>query len=166
MPRTKAVILAAGLGTRMKSRTPKVLHPICGRPMLAYVIDAAREATAEKPLVVYSPQTEAIAQDFADEADFALQPTPNGPGDALLAALAALRAATADGVRGDGRALSHATRGDRGHGRATRHRGRRARRRGLAERARGDQRSVGPGRGSDHASVRDPAAADGRGRDL
>ena len=40
--RTLAVaVLAAGLGTRMRSRTPKVLHPICGRPMLAYVIDVA-----------------------------------------------------------------------------------------------------------------------------
>ena len=46
-PKTKAVILAAGLGTRMKSRTPRVLHEICGRPMLAYVIEprAMRPAT-------------------------------------------------------------------------------------------------------------------------
>ena len=89
-PKTKAVILAAGLGTRMKSRTPKVLHPICGRPMLAYVIDAAREATGEKPIVVYSPQTEEITRAFADEADFALQAEPRGTGDALAAALNAL----------------------------------------------------------------------------
>jgi bifunctional UDP-N-acetylglucosamine pyrophosphorylase/glucosamine-1-phosphate N-acetyltransferase len=90
--KTKAVILAAGLGTRMKSRTPKVLHPICGRPMLAYVIDAAREATGDRPLVVYSPQTEEITRAFADEADFALQEQPRGTGDALAAALAALPA--------------------------------------------------------------------------
>ena len=89
-PKTKAVILAAGLGTRMKSRTPKVLHEICGRPMLAYVIDAARDATGEKPLVVYSPQTEEITRVFADEADFALQAEPRGTGDALQAALTAL----------------------------------------------------------------------------
>jgi bifunctional UDP-N-acetylglucosamine pyrophosphorylase/glucosamine-1-phosphate N-acetyltransferase len=89
-PKTKAVILAAGLGTRMKSRTPKVLHQICGRPMLAYVIDAAREATGDKPLVVYSPQTEEITREFAHEADFALQQEPRGTGDALRAALAAL----------------------------------------------------------------------------
>ena len=38
--RTVAVVLAAGLGTRMQSRTPKVLHQLCGRPMLAYVLDA------------------------------------------------------------------------------------------------------------------------------
>ena len=84
------MILAAGLGTRMKSRTPKVLHPICGRPMLAYVIDAALEATGRKPLVVYSPQTEQVRQAFSGEADFALQESPKGTGDALAAALIAL----------------------------------------------------------------------------
>jgi bifunctional UDP-N-acetylglucosamine pyrophosphorylase/glucosamine-1-phosphate N-acetyltransferase len=89
-PTTRAVILAAGLGTRMKSRTPKVLHPICGRPMLAYVIDAAREATGESPLVVYSPATAAVRDVFAGEADFALQDEPRGTGDALRAALAVL----------------------------------------------------------------------------
>jgi len=82
-PRIKAVILAAGLGTRMKSRTPKVLHPICGRPMLAYVVDAARAATGEKPIVVYSPQTSA-------QADLAVQEIPNGTGDALRSGLPAL----------------------------------------------------------------------------
>ena len=91
--RIKAVILAAGLGTRMKSRTPKVLHPVCGRPMLAYVIDAARAATGEKPLVVYSPQVADIATAFADEADFALQHNgKGGTGDALRAAVEALPA--------------------------------------------------------------------------
>ena len=88
--RSAAVILAAGLGTRMKSRLPKVLHPICGRPMLAYVIDAARTATGAKPLVVYSPQTDALRDAFADQADFALQKKPMGTGDALAAAVAAL----------------------------------------------------------------------------
>jgi bifunctional UDP-N-acetylglucosamine pyrophosphorylase/glucosamine-1-phosphate N-acetyltransferase len=74
----------------MKSRTPKVLHPLCGRPMLAYVIGAAREATGHKPLVVYSPQTQALPDVFAGEADFALQEVPRGTGDAVAAALAAL----------------------------------------------------------------------------
>ncbi|HXG25582.1 MAG TPA: bifunctional UDP-N-acetylglucosamine diphosphorylase/glucosamine-1-phosphate N-acetyltransferase GlmU [Candidatus Binatia bacterium] len=44
--RTVAVVLAAGLGTRMRSRTPKILHPLCGRPMLAYVLDAWDDAQA------------------------------------------------------------------------------------------------------------------------
>ena len=82
--------MAAGLGTRMKSRLPKVLHPIAGRPMLAYVIDAAREATGEKPLVVYSPQVAQICEVFADEAEFALQDEPRGTGDAVRVALAVL----------------------------------------------------------------------------
>jgi bifunctional UDP-N-acetylglucosamine pyrophosphorylase/glucosamine-1-phosphate N-acetyltransferase len=76
----------------MKSRLPKVLHPLCGRPMLAYVIDAARAATGERPLVVYSPATAALRDAFAGEADFALQDEPRGTGDALKAALGALPA--------------------------------------------------------------------------
>ena len=94
--RTIAVVLAAGLGTRMKSRTPKVLHPLCGRPVLAYVLDAARAATGERPLVVYSPPTAAIRDAFAEEADFALQDEPRGTGDALRAALAVVPAEAAE----------------------------------------------------------------------
>jgi bifunctional UDP-N-acetylglucosamine pyrophosphorylase/glucosamine-1-phosphate N-acetyltransferase len=82
-----AVILAAGLGTRMRSRTPKVLHPVCGRPMLAYVVDAAVQATGTRPLVVVSPATEAVREPFAGVADFALQDEPRGTGDAVRAAL-------------------------------------------------------------------------------
>jgi bifunctional UDP-N-acetylglucosamine pyrophosphorylase/glucosamine-1-phosphate N-acetyltransferase len=78
----------------MRSRLPKVLHPVCGRPMLAYVIDAAREATGDKPLVVYSPATAQICDVFADEAEFALQDEPRGTGDAVAAALRALPADT------------------------------------------------------------------------
>jgi len=85
-----AVVLAAGHGTRMKSRVPKVLHPLCGLPMLAYVIDAAREATGRRPIVVYSPPTAAIRDAFGEVADFALQEEPRGTGDALRAALGAL----------------------------------------------------------------------------
>src|SRR3989304_320285 len=54
-PSTVAIVLAAGLGTRMRSRRPKVLHPLCGRPMLAYVLDAARPATRTRPLRRPSP---------------------------------------------------------------------------------------------------------------
>jgi bifunctional UDP-N-acetylglucosamine pyrophosphorylase/glucosamine-1-phosphate N-acetyltransferase len=83
-----AVILAAGLGTRMRSGTPKLLHPILGRPMLAYVVDAARAATPDRrPIVVTSPATAAIRDAFAGEVDFALQADPIGTGDAVRAAL-------------------------------------------------------------------------------
>ena len=58
--------------------------------MLAYVVDAARAATGERPLVVYSPATDAICEVFGAEADFALQDEPRGTGDAVRAALEAL----------------------------------------------------------------------------
>jgi bifunctional UDP-N-acetylglucosamine pyrophosphorylase/glucosamine-1-phosphate N-acetyltransferase len=80
-----AVVLAAGLGTRMRSRTPKVLHSICGRPMLAYVLDAAVAATDSRPLVVISPPVAVIAEVFSDQADFAIQAEPRGTADAIAA---------------------------------------------------------------------------------
>ncbi|HSO29874.1 MAG TPA: bifunctional UDP-N-acetylglucosamine diphosphorylase/glucosamine-1-phosphate N-acetyltransferase GlmU [Candidatus Sulfomarinibacteraceae bacterium] len=91
--RTAAVIMAAGLGTRMKSRTPKVLHPLCGRPMLAYVLDAWAEVTpslaAAPPVVVYSPPVAAVRDAGLGEAiRFALQDVPRGTADALRAGLA------------------------------------------------------------------------------
>ncbi len=94
--RTTAVVLAAGLGTRMKSALPKVLHPLCGRPMLAYVLDAwdeaaaAAGATPTRPVIVYSPAVETIRDAFADRADFALQDEPRGTGDAVRAAISAV----------------------------------------------------------------------------
>ena len=91
-PTTVAVVLAAGLGTRMKSALPKVLHPLCGRPMLAYVLDAwastADGATGGRPIVVFSPTVAAVRDVFADRAVFALQAEPRGTGDAVAAALA------------------------------------------------------------------------------
>ena len=90
---TAAVVLAAGLGTRMRSATPKILHPLCGRPMLAYVLDAWDAAAAElgegaSPVVVYSPATEAIGEVVADRGTLARQEVPRGTGDAVRAALA------------------------------------------------------------------------------
>src|SRR6478736_1793537 len=52
-----AVVMAAGIGTRMKSATPKHLHPILGRRMVDWVVDAAREAGVKRLVVVASPQT-------------------------------------------------------------------------------------------------------------
>ena len=91
-----AVVLAAGLGTRMRSTIPKVLHPMCGRPMLAYVLDAWAStndgAVAGRPVVVYSPAVGAVSEAFAERAIFALQDEPRGTGDAVRAALAAVPA--------------------------------------------------------------------------
>ena len=83
-------MLAAGLGTRMRSSTPKVLHPVLGRPMVDYVLDAALAASGTRPLVVYSPSTEAVRDHVGERADTVLQDEPRGTGDALRAALGAL----------------------------------------------------------------------------
>jgi bifunctional UDP-N-acetylglucosamine pyrophosphorylase / glucosamine-1-phosphate N-acetyltransferase len=76
----------------MKSATPKVLHPLCGRPMLAYVLDAwastADGAAGGRPVIVFSPAVAALLDVFADRAVFALQDEPRGTGDAVGAALA------------------------------------------------------------------------------
>ena len=79
----------------MRSGTPKILHPLCGRPMLAFVLDAWDAASAElgggaAPVVVYSPATEAIGDVVADRGRLALQDVPRGTGDAVRAALVAI----------------------------------------------------------------------------
>ncbi|TAM90001.1 bifunctional UDP-N-acetylglucosamine diphosphorylase/glucosamine-1-phosphate N-acetyltransferase GlmU, partial [bacterium] len=55
----RALVLAAGKGTRMKSALPKVLHPICGEPMLAHVLRALRDAGIDDVTVVASPELRA-----------------------------------------------------------------------------------------------------------
>ncbi|HTI02586.1 MAG TPA: bifunctional UDP-N-acetylglucosamine diphosphorylase/glucosamine-1-phosphate N-acetyltransferase GlmU [Acidisoma sp.] len=60
-PATTAVILAAGLGTRMKSSLPKCLHPIAGRPMLTHLLDAASQVF-DRIVVVTGPEMEAVAK--------------------------------------------------------------------------------------------------------
>ncbi len=61
-----AVVLAAGMGTRMKSDLPKVLHAVCGRPMLAYVLDACAEVGCDEMVVVIGHQAEKVRETFAD----------------------------------------------------------------------------------------------------
>jgi bifunctional UDP-N-acetylglucosamine pyrophosphorylase / glucosamine-1-phosphate N-acetyltransferase len=80
------VILAAGQGTRMRSRLPKVLHDICGRPMIAWPVSAALEAGATKVVVVDGPQRPLDGR-LPDGVELAVQPEPNGTGGAVLAAV-------------------------------------------------------------------------------
>ncbi|WP_303721879.1 bifunctional UDP-N-acetylglucosamine diphosphorylase/glucosamine-1-phosphate N-acetyltransferase GlmU [Malonomonas rubra] len=86
-----AVILAAGKGTRMKSALPKVLHPICGQPMLAYPIQAARKAGFEQMSVVVGHQAERVREVFAGEqVSWVEQAEQLGTGHALLCAAESL----------------------------------------------------------------------------
>jgi len=50
------VIIAAGEGTRMRSSLPKVLHPLCGRPLISWPVEAAQDAGAGKVVVVDNPK--------------------------------------------------------------------------------------------------------------
>jgi len=87
-----AVVMAAGIGTRMKSATPKHLHPLLGRRMVDWVVDTARDAGVERIVVVASPQT----SDVLEGVEVAVQEEPLGTGDAVRCARAAL-----DGFDGD-----------------------------------------------------------------
>ena len=87
-----AIILAAGVGSRMHSQVPKVLHQLLGRPMTGWVVAAATEAFAEKPVVVLSPATAGLAELLGGAVAIAEQPKPLGTADAVRCALASLPA--------------------------------------------------------------------------
>ena len=84
-----AVILAAGQGTRMKSALPKVLHPILGRPLVSWVVDAARIGGAGRVVIVVGHGAQEVEALFADDPDvvFATQEVRDGTGGALRSAL-------------------------------------------------------------------------------
>ncbi|MDE2695177.1 MAG: bifunctional UDP-N-acetylglucosamine diphosphorylase/glucosamine-1-phosphate N-acetyltransferase GlmU [Chloroflexota bacterium] len=81
-----AIVLAAGRGTRMRSRTPKVLHPVAGRPMLHLVLDALATAGFDRRVVVAADADDEVAEAGRSRATIAVQDTPLGTGHAVLAA--------------------------------------------------------------------------------
>ena len=103
-PKLAAVVLAAGLGTRMRSETPKHLHPLLGRRLADWVIEAVRELGPEPLVVVTSPDwSEAF-----DGVRVAVQAEPRGTGDAAAAAREALAEFVGDVlvVSGDAAAIT------------------------------------------------------------
>ena len=95
--RLAAVVMAAGFGTRMKSATPKHLHPLLGRRMVDWVIDAARSLEPERLVAVVAPDR----ADAYEGVEVAVQERPRGTGDAVAAARSTL-----DGFDGDVLVLS------------------------------------------------------------
>jgi bifunctional UDP-N-acetylglucosamine pyrophosphorylase / glucosamine-1-phosphate N-acetyltransferase len=87
-----AVVMAGGLGTRMKSATPKHLHPLLGRRMVDWVIAAARDAGVARIVVVASPDSVGSYHDL----EVAVQSEALGTGDAVRAARAALEGTDGD----------------------------------------------------------------------
>ena len=85
-PKLAAVVMAAGLGTRMRSDVPKHLHPLLGRRMVDWVLESAKRLGAEPIVVVAAPAT----ADAFDGLDVAVQEVPLGTGDAVRCARSAL----------------------------------------------------------------------------
>ena len=95
-PKLAILILAAGRGTRMKSRTSKVLHPIAGRPMLDYPLSAAESLEPDRVVVVIGHDAEAVRQRFEGRAEFVLQEQQRGTGHAVFTARDALAGFSGD----------------------------------------------------------------------
>jgi bifunctional UDP-N-acetylglucosamine pyrophosphorylase/glucosamine-1-phosphate N-acetyltransferase len=89
------IVLAAGLGTRMRSRTPKVLHLVAGKPLLTHVLDSVRGAGA-RPVVVLSKESESARAIVGEGAEVAMQDPPRGTGDAVRVALGAIKDGSGD----------------------------------------------------------------------
>lgn len=89
--KTIAIILAAGQGTRMRSSLPKVLHPLLGRPMALYALEAARQVTAARPVMVVGHGADQVRAALGDLADYVIQEPQLGTGHAVQQAAALLR---------------------------------------------------------------------------
>ncbi|HSV75014.1 MAG TPA: bifunctional UDP-N-acetylglucosamine diphosphorylase/glucosamine-1-phosphate N-acetyltransferase GlmU [Chthonomonadales bacterium] len=81
-----AVILAAGRSTRMRSRIPKPLHPLCGLPLTRHVINSCRDAGFARVIVVVGFEAEAVRQGLGADVEYAVQKQPLGTGDAARSA--------------------------------------------------------------------------------
>ena len=102
------LIMAAGHGTRMRSAVPKVLHPVAGKPMVQWVIDAARGAGANRILCVTRPG-DGVAEGLPEGVEVVEQTEGEGTGSAVLAARDAARPR-----RDGGRPLRRPSAGRRG----------------------------------------------------
>ena len=152
------VILAAGQGTRMHSRRPKVLHELCGRPMVLWPVRAALEAGAAETVVVVDSPARALEPMLPEGVRLAVQQSPNGTGG---------RGGRRAALRTPGSAIRGARRGPQRRRAARRRRGDSRADRGALERRRrghdGDAMLEDPsGYGR---VVRDAGGRGARGRD-
>jgi bifunctional UDP-N-acetylglucosamine pyrophosphorylase/glucosamine-1-phosphate N-acetyltransferase len=84
------IILAAGMGTRMKSQIPKVLHEVCGVPMVELVARAMRDAGVERIVLVIGHGADQVKSRFGDQYEYVIQDPPRGTGDAARVGMTAL----------------------------------------------------------------------------
>ena len=89
--KTTSIILAAGQGTRMKSNLPKVLHPVCGKPMVWHALQAAQSVTDETPVMIIGHGAEQVREAVGDAARFVVQTERLGTGHAVQQAESTLK---------------------------------------------------------------------------
>jgi len=81
-----AVLLAAGQGTRMKSELPKMLHSVCGKPMLAHSLASARQASDGTPVVIVGHEADQVREAISGDVRFVIQDQQLGTGHAVMQA--------------------------------------------------------------------------------
>lgn len=81
-----AIVLAAGQGKRMKSKLYKVLHPVCGKPMVGHVLQTVEQVHCERSVVVVGHGAETVRSYLGDAAEYALQAEQLGTGHAVMQA--------------------------------------------------------------------------------
>ncbi|RNB90447.1 bifunctional UDP-N-acetylglucosamine diphosphorylase/glucosamine-1-phosphate N-acetyltransferase GlmU [Brevibacillus fluminis] len=81
--KTHAIVLAAGKGTRMKSSLYKVMHPVCGKPMIQHIVDLLQKLSLENIVVVVGHGAEAVKEQLGDRVQFAFQPEQLGTAHAV-----------------------------------------------------------------------------------
>jgi bifunctional UDP-N-acetylglucosamine pyrophosphorylase/glucosamine-1-phosphate N-acetyltransferase len=94
MDNLAVAILAAGQGTRMKSKLPKVLHPVAGLPIICHVLNSARAVTSRKPVLVIGHGADAVREMLGEQVEYSYQAQRLGTGHALLQARPALESSS------------------------------------------------------------------------
>ena len=89
--KTGTVILAAGFGKRMRSAVPKVIHPLLGKPLLAYAIESAKAVSDTKPVVIVGFEKEKVMSAVKENVDFVLQNEQLGTAHAVMMAESQLK---------------------------------------------------------------------------
>lgn len=92
--KTTAILLAAGQGTRMKSDLPKVLHPLCGKPMLWHALEAVRQASTERPVVIIGSGAEQVRTFVGEAGTCVVQEPQLGTAHAVMQAESLLKGKT------------------------------------------------------------------------
>lgn len=87
MPDLAAVIMAAGKGTRMKSKLPKVMHKMAGKPLVGHVLDTVRQVGIGRSLVILGHGREVVEQWLGDQAEVVVQAEQLGTGHAVMQAI-------------------------------------------------------------------------------